>query len=187
MSWLIARCRIACQIALLASIGILGIGAIVAIDQWGRGKIAEEQAVAAAAEAGRQSDGVMDHTTGLNEAITELRLMLVRTVRTSTAEVDRRLFERAATDLPCQIAVTGQPPTAGRIVDLSEGGARLATAKPLPDGATGTLRVDGIQAAIAFVVRGTDRNGARILFAADEAGRAAVRALTGRMALKQAA
>ena len=45
-----------------------------------------------AERAGRYAEEVLDNTKVLDGAVDELRRGLIRTVRTSTAEVDRRLF-----------------------------------------------------------------------------------------------
>ena len=49
---------------------------------------------------------------------------MIRVVRTSTAEVDRRTSERRRVDLPCRITID-QRTQPGRVVDLSETGAQV--------------------------------------------------------------
>ena len=44
----------------------------------------------------------------LDDAVGELRGAIIRTVRTSTAEVDRRMFRRFDIDLPCRVDLAGQ-------------------------------------------------------------------------------
>ena len=76
------------------------------------------------------------HAAGdIAESISQLRQILVRLVRTSTAETNRRMFERVAVDTPCQITVGGTASPA-KIRDISEGGAFV-------EGAEGTIGTQG--------------------------------------------
>ncbi len=56
-----------------------------------------------ATQADRYAREVLGNAQVLNGAVQELRDTIIRTVRTSTADVDRGLFERHAVNVPCRI------------------------------------------------------------------------------------
>jgi methyl-accepting chemotaxis protein len=133
-----------------------------------------------AGAAGRHASEVLDGTRTLDHAIGELKRALIRTVRTSTAEVDRRVFQREDIDLPGQLEIPGGGSIASRVGDLSEGGARLAGTSGLRPGTRGTLRLGGL-APMAFTVRSIDDMGIHVAFEMDDAGRQALRAYMARV------
>jgi methyl-accepting chemotaxis protein len=98
---------------------------------------------------------VHDNAPGLTSAMPELKRSLVRVVRTSTEEVNRRRAVRYVVDRPCQVAVAGQSPSAARLSDVSDNGACVRGAPALAVGATGRLAIDGMDP-VPFVVRSTD-------------------------------
>ncbi len=67
--------------------------AAAAMDQTSR---RNADVAAEAAEADRYARAVLDNSQGLDAAVRDLRAAIVQIVRSSTAEVDRRLFEREA-------------------------------------------------------------------------------------------
>ena len=60
-----------------------------------------------AGKTGEHAAGVRDHAAGLTRQVEELRHVVVRVVRTSTTEVDRRQTPREQVDLPCRLIVGG--------------------------------------------------------------------------------
>jgi methyl-accepting chemotaxis protein len=130
-----------------------------------------------AATAGRHAEDVTAHTKGLSAAVTEVRSALIRTVRTATAEVDRRAFKRQAMELRCQVELSGRSPVQAVLLNLSEGGARLRGVPADRAGLRGLLRPVGGRTVLNFVVEGMDGDDMRVSFDIDEAGREAVRAL----------
>jgi methyl-accepting chemotaxis protein len=112
---------------------------------------------------------------------------VVHAVRTSVADVDRRLAERHAVDLACRIEGTGQPARAARVADLSVGGARLVEAPELPVGGTWALRLDGLAVALPFKVLESDGTMVRIAFDLDDQTREALQAMLPRISSRQAA
>ena len=63
---------------------------------------------AEADDTGRHAGEVRENAACLNDAVEELRHSVIRVVRTSTAEVDRRNHEDRAVDLACRLSVAGQ-------------------------------------------------------------------------------
>jgi methyl-accepting chemotaxis protein len=139
-----------------------------------------------AERAGRYAGDVLADTKILDSAVNELRQAIIRTVRTSTEEVDRRMFKRHDVNLGCRMEGLGAN-QAGHVADISEGGARLHGVKDLAVGARGILRIDGLPASIPFAVRGADGDAFRISFDLDETGRRSIQALVERASVRSAA
>jgi methyl-accepting chemotaxis protein len=135
----------------------------------------------------RHAADLRDNTIALNHAVEELRHSVIEVVRTSTAEVDRRQTGRQKVDLAAHFSVAGRGERVARVVDLSEGGARIRGAPDLSPGARGTLRLDGVAVPLPCVVRGTEGDVLHLAFELDEAAAAALRPLLERLALRQAA
>jgi methyl-accepting chemotaxis protein len=137
--------------------------------------------------AGRHASEVLDGTRVLDSAVAELRQALIRTVRTSTAEVDRRMFQRHDVDLTCRLELPGLGPVDARVSDVSEGGARLTGAAGLTPGTRGTLRMAGLATPLAFTVRGTEGAATRVTFTLDDISRVALRRMLSAGAPRAAA
>jgi methyl-accepting chemotaxis protein len=93
---------------------------------------------------------------------------VIRVVRTATADVDRRLNERHAVDLPCRVMV-GSQTHGGRVVDLSDSGAYIRGSVTLETGVRGTLQIDGVDFPLPFVVRSSETNSLHLHFALAQA------------------
>ena len=142
------------------------------------------------AEAGQASgyaSEVLDNTKGLNAAVVELRHSVVHAVRTSVAEVDRRLAERHAVNLGCRIEASGQPTRTARVADLSAGGARMTGAPSLPVGAAGLLCLDGEAFGLPFKVLESGGGALRVAFDLDARAEVGLRTVLERLTLSQAA
>ena len=97
---------------------------------------------------------------GVTENVSALRGILVRTVRTSTAEANRRMFERYEVDLRGRLA----DGTDVDVVDISEQGARLCGpgAARLHVGALNRLTVPGYPGSLEFEVRAVNGEEAHV-------------------------
>ena len=102
--------------------------------------------------AGRHVTEALENAGALGTAVAALRLSIIRTVRTSAAEVNRRLTKRLPVKLSARIELPGMTARACEVVDISEGGARLSDGGKLVVGAQGTLRIDGLAAPLPFEV-----------------------------------
>ncbi len=131
-----------------------------------------------AAEAGEQAGAVRTMSSQVADSIGQLRQVLVRLVRTSTEETNRRMFERVAVDVPCEVSVGGTTHR-GRIEDLSEGGARVAGVPEAAVGQRGTVAAAGHSA--DFETRAVDSGRMHVMFdQAKHQGRTVFTSLTGR-------
>jgi methyl-accepting chemotaxis protein len=122
-------------------------------------------------EAERSGQAARDVSTSaisLAEAVTELKRTVVRVVRTSSEDVDRRLVPRHGVSLQGHLKIPGQRTIEGRIVDLSEHGARVSAAAGLEPAVRGNLVAEGCAHSIPFVVRNQYADGVGLMFDRDD-------------------
>ena len=77
---------------------------------------------------------------GLAVSANRSRHMLIEEVRSSVADAERRMNVRVATAAPCELVFDGEH-HAGRLANISEGGARITIAGKFTAGIRGELRV----------------------------------------------
>jgi methyl-accepting chemotaxis protein len=149
------------------------------------GRITEVSAEAEQTE--HHALSVRENAAALEVAVADLRHAIIRVVRTSTTEVDRRQATRYPVDLPCRLTVAGGSHTA-RLADLSATGAHLRDAPSLGPGGRGTVALEGVATPLPFVVRNTEDRGAlHVEFELDEPARLALSALLARLQQRHAA
>jgi aerotaxis receptor len=91
------------------------------------------------AELSRQgAAGIRAGSAAVADSITALRSSIVHTIRTATADADRRMHDRTTVDEACTIVWKGGRHDV-RMVDLSGQGARLITSEQIAVGEVGTL------------------------------------------------
>jgi len=146
------------------------------------------EAVSAEAKAtGQRAIDVGDNATGLAAAIVDLKTVLVRVVRTSSIEVDRRNARRFPVDIPCQLATDRSRGVAGRIADISESGARIVGVAGLSVGHSATLTSDRIGMSLPGTIVGTNGDAASMAFNLDETGAASWSRMLDGLVAKHAA
>jgi hypothetical protein len=140
-----------------------------------------------AQQAGQHAGEMAQTANALDTAVSMLQRVIIRTVRTSTAEVDRRLDVRHAVDLPCQVDIPGQPPRTARITDISHEGVRVIELAGVPPGTTGTLRLDALPMPLACRIQSIDAEAAHLSLETDAAGSLALAAWLETLTARQAA
>ncbi len=113
-------------------------------------------------------------TSGLNAAVHGLKHSVIRLVRTSTTEVDRRSQQRQAVDLACDFSISGKGSHAARVSDLSPAGACIHGGPALSEGASGTLRLASFADPLPFTVRSTAGGDLHVAFDVTDATRTAL-------------
>jgi methyl-accepting chemotaxis protein len=121
---------------------------------------------AEATDTDRHANDLRENVTGLNESIDELRHVVVRVVRTSTVEVDRRRSARHPVNLTCRLTAGGQTSVA-QVSDLSDSGARVEGATSLSVGTAGSLTVEGFGPSLPFVAKYHHRDSLGVEFRSD--------------------
>lgn len=132
-------------------------------------RISEVSAEAEAERTGQRSSQVRDDTAALNALVGDLKHALIRVVRTSTAEVNRRHDARYTISLACRLAVAGRGSISARIADISQHGAAVTGVVPLPAGTRGALEADRLGMALPFTVRSADHETMHLSFELDAA------------------
>ena len=118
---------------------------------------------------GQCATSVHSDADGLNAAVAALRHAVIRVVRTSTTEVDRRNAVRHPVNLPCRLELAGQRPFATRTRDLSIAGASvLGATAAMTIGSRGVLHLDDAGFPLPCVVRGEDGDVTRLEFTLDD-------------------
>ena len=136
-------------------------------------------------DTGRHAADVQVDVAGLAEMVSQLRRTVVRVIRTSSADVDRRQGGRTTVDLPCRLNFLGYGEASGRVTDLSEHGAGIACAAAVPVATAGSLVLDGHR--FGFVVRDAQNDALGVAFDPDARQSAALRAMVQRVAPAPAA
>jgi methyl-accepting chemotaxis protein len=106
-----------------------------------------------AKQTGQRSSQVRDDTASLSTMVGQLREAVIRVVRTSTDEVDRREHARYEVNLKCRLSVAGRDPCDAVVGNISQAGAAIGGVPPLSIGSRGTLQVDRVGMRLPFTVR----------------------------------
>jgi methyl-accepting chemotaxis protein len=91
--------------------------------------------------------------SNVSSNLSSLQAILVRVVRTSTEEADRRRWPRVASNLPIQVNCRGRMQPNAMLADISEGGAWIRGVPELQIGETGFVMVKGFEHNLPFTVR----------------------------------
>jgi hypothetical protein len=120
---------------------------------------------------GRDAGSVDDRATEVRNAIgnvasslSSLRSVLVKVVRTTTIEANRRLSPRFKASGPVRMTGPGMDRLNAMLVDISEGGAWVRVDQNLNMGAIGKIQLDGLACDLPFTVRGRDNDALHIEF-----------------------
>jgi methyl-accepting chemotaxis protein len=127
-----------------------------------------------AGQTGRRADHVRALVGEVASSIETLKQALVRAVRTSTEEVNRRRKPRFPVDIKGRL-MTGTTDVVVHISNLSEGGAMVDGDWALPAGTVGSLAIDGVSAPLPFRVRDAHAGAVHVRFELDEDQAAAFR------------
>jgi methyl-accepting chemotaxis protein len=142
---------------------------------------------AEAVRTGEQAAEVHQDTAGLAAAVDDLRRSVIKVVRTSTSEVNRRAIERFEVDLPCRISASGGGAAAARITDFSAGGACVRDGPAMRTGERGTLDVDGVGFPLPFQVRRMEAGALHVAFELSDAVAARFEPIPERLSRRRAA
>ncbi len=142
-----------------------------------------QEVSAEAVQTGSHAIGIRANADRLAVQMGDLGQVVVRIVRSSTADVDRRHFQRVPGPVPVQIRIAGRPACPMTLDDLSEGGARLSGAMDAGFGASGVLLPGwlGVTAPLRFTVAHVLPDGFGVSFQIDAATQAVVRPAIARL------
>jgi methyl-accepting chemotaxis protein len=100
-----------------------------------------------------RANEVRDAISQVSTHLTSLRGILVKVVRTSTEEANRRRFPRFRSSLPIKVVCRTRPRPEAVLSDISEGGAWIKGVPDLEIGATGSMQIHGFEPHLPFTVR----------------------------------
>jgi methyl-accepting chemotaxis protein len=116
---------------------------------------------------GMQATQVHASTAVLAGAVVALKGAVIRMVRSSSPEVDRRKAPRHRVDLSCGILAAGGDAVAGRLIDISEQGACFTAPVRLRPDQKGRIAISGAGGPVGFTVRSVDGERVNVEFDAD--------------------
>jgi methyl-accepting chemotaxis protein len=148
------------------------------------GRIGEVSAEAE--QTGRHAEAVHNNTAGLASAVGELRQTVIRIVRSSTTEVERRSSARSPVGMSCRLDVSGGTYQA-QASDLSDGGACLSGGPVVSIGDHGSLRLEGVSSPLPFTVRDQADGMMHVAFDLTEPQSSALRTVLDRIGQRHAA
>ncbi len=127
-----------------------------------------------ARQTGGQALGIRGISGEVADSVGGLRATLVRVVRTSTKDADRRKTPRFDVDLPARVRL-GSTEHHVRVLDLSLGGARLSGVAA-NEGDRAILLIAGCPQALKFVIRSAGGENLHVKFELEEEARLAYEA-----------
>jgi methyl-accepting chemotaxis protein len=119
---------------------------------------------AGAAKVGSQAANVRQSISEITSNIAGLQAVLVRVVRTSTEDANRRQFSRYSVTANAEILDALNKRISGELADISEGGAMIGCSSGMRIGERGSLRLEGISSPLSFVVRGQQDDALNVEF-----------------------
>lgn len=112
-----------------------------------------------AAVSGQQANAMRAESSAVTESIAAFRGSIVRTIRTATADADRRMAARIPVQRACGLVV-GRTEHQAEIIDISLTGARVRVSTALAAGTSGTISLGppdtGAKATFRVVAAHTD-------------------------------
>jgi len=99
---------------------------------------------------------------GVSSNLTTLQSVLVKVVRTSTDDANRRRWPRVNCSLSAQITISGRGKINAHLIDISEGGAWLKCEPDMEIGDEGSIVIEGLQQ--SFTVRSREVDALHVEF-----------------------
>jgi hypothetical protein len=140
-----------------------------------------------AERSGAYARRVLENVKGVGLAVQDLNAAIVRAVRESTEDVNRRTSRRVDVDLAAWVDQAGQSPAACRVSNLSAGGARLSSTSSPVNESGSRIRIDGLKQPLGFTVISRNKASLGISFACDPAAATVISAFWESVDAKAAA
>nr|WP_281255145.1 methyl-accepting chemotaxis protein [Niveispirillum lacus] len=116
-----------------------------------------------AQQSGQQASEVQKGAVEIADRVGALQREMVRIVRTSTREADRRMYQRFKCAEACTVTV-GSSRHSGQLIDISQGGAGIHGISGLREGANGTIEIPKLSIRTSFEVRANEEERTYIRF-----------------------
>ena len=105
--------------------------------------------------------------SNVSSNLSSLQSVLVKVVRTSTEEANRRRWQRFHSNLSISVTCRGGGRPNAQLADISEGGAWITRVPDLEIGESGILKIQGCEANLRFSVRSREDEALHVEFEAD--------------------
>jgi len=99
--------------------------------------------------------------------LSSLKSILIKVIRTTTDDADRRQWPRYKADLPIRVTGRGAKQLQANLVNISTGGAWIRCHPDMATGEAGSITIQGYDQTLPFTVRGRDNDSLRIEFDLD--------------------
>jgi len=96
--------------------------------------------------------------------LSSLKSILIKVIRTTTDDADRRQWPRYKADLPISATGRGGKQVQASLVNISAGGAWIRCHPDMATGETGSMTIQGYGQSLPFTVRGREADSLRIEF-----------------------
>ncbi len=113
---------------------------------------------------GTRAGEVRQAITTVSRNVEDLRGILVRVVRTSTRDANRRAWPRYALKLAVEMTDVAGKRVDAALLDISEGGANLKSDAAMRSGDRGSLRLDGFGQRLTYDVKAVENGRIHIEF-----------------------
>jgi methyl-accepting chemotaxis protein len=102
--------------------------------------------------------------TGVSSSLSSLKSVLVRVIRTSTVDAERRQWPRSKSTLPIRVNCHGRGQLQARLVDISAGGAWIHCEPEMAVGDNGVLTIQGYDQNLPFKVLAREADSVHVEF-----------------------
>jgi methyl-accepting chemotaxis protein len=102
--------------------------------------------------------------TGVSSNLSSLQSALVKIIRATTDDANRRRWQRFASSLPVRITGRHNASLQAVLVNISAGGASIRCAPDLGIGESGSIVIQGFDRALPFEVKGRDADALHVEF-----------------------
>jgi methyl-accepting chemotaxis protein len=102
--------------------------------------------------------------TGVSSNLSSLQSVLVKVVRTTAADADRRQWQRFKSNLAIRVTGRGRGEMQAKLVDISEGGAWILCQPGPGIGDNGTMTIAGFDRELPYTARGREADALHVEF-----------------------
>ena len=102
--------------------------------------------------------------TGVSTNLSSLKSILIKVIRTTTDDANRRQWPRYQADLPIRVTDKAGRELAASLVNISAGGAWIRCQPDMTTGEAASMTIRGYDQTLPFTVRGRDADSLRVEF-----------------------
>jgi archaellum component FlaC len=102
--------------------------------------------------------------TGVSTNLSSLKSILIKVIRTTTDDADRRQWPRYQADLPIRVTDKAGRELAASLVNISAGGAWIRCQPDMTTGEAASMTIRGYDQPLPFTVRGREADSLRVEF-----------------------